>query len=306
MANLDIREQYPLANLTTMKLGGPGEHVAFVKSIEDIQAAQAWARERSLPITCIGGGSNTIIRDEGITGLVIVFMNDQLVWDPPYVTAGAGVKLGQLIAGAAAKGLGGLSWLLGVPGTVGGSIYGNAGGKDITIGQYVDWVDVLDHDGSLQRLSQADCGFSYRHSQFKVDKRIIVQARLKLPEVDPAVERANLAAMAKTKNANQPTTAQSAGCMFANPTVEIEHLPPDLQPYVLPNQTISAWRLIDHLGLKGHAIGGMKISEQHGNFLLNTGTGTADQAVQLISLVKQQVRDTLGIQLREEVQYLGF
>ncbi len=301
-----IQEQVVLAPYTTMKVGGPAEYLCLGATVDELVAAWDWARAEKVPVTMLGAGSNSLVNDAGIRGLVIIPRNAQLVWTPPRVVVGAGAKNGQLIGAGANHGLGGLSWLLGVPGTAGGSLYGNAGSKEHGLGDYVVWVEIIDGAGQRRKLTRAECHFAYRHSIFKTMNVCILQAELELPVVDSVQERATLAAMAKQKNSNQPTTAASAGCMFKNPTVAAEKLPAELRSFVLPNGTISAWRLIDHLGLQGEHIGQVQVSTQHGNFMINLGGGTADQVVQLISFVKQQVRDTLGIQLQEEVQYLGF
>lgn len=289
-----------------MKVGGPAQYLCIGTTVEELVEAWEWARAEKIPVTILGAGSNSLVNDVGVEGLVIIPRNSQIDWTPPRVIAGAGTKLGQFIGGAANHGLGGLTWVLGVPGTVGGSLYGNAGSKEHGLGEYVIWVEVIDLNGQRRRYSRDECRFAYRHSAFKEMKTCILQAELELPQVDPIKERTTLAAMAKQKNANQPTTAASAGCMFKNPVVQFETLPSELQSSVFPDGTISAWRLIDWLGLKGKQIGQIQVSTKHGNFMVNLGGGTADQVVQLISFVKQQVRDTLGIQLHEEVQYLGF
>ncbi len=300
-----------LAPYTTMKIGGRAELACLPKNDEELVAAWEWALAEHLPVTMLGAGSNSLINDAGIKGLVIIPRNDHLDFDGNHVRVGAGVKNGQLIGAAANHNLGGLSWLLGVPGAVGGSLYGNAGSGNATgqyfgIGDYVVWVDVIERDGRRHQMSKEECGFSYRHSIFKTTKAAIIAAELALPTVDGPAERAILSQVAKEKNTKQPTTAATAGCMFKNATAVPDQLPSELRPFVLPNGTISAWRLIDHLGLKGKQIGQIQISPKHGNFMINLGGATADQVVQLVSFVKQQVRDKLGVQLQEEVQYLGF
>ena len=171
----------------------------------------------------------------------------------------------------------------------------------------VEWVEVVTPAGELKRLTKAECKFAYRDSIFKQHADwIIVQAQFTFPAIDPTAERQLLADTTKAKNANQPTTAKTAGCMFTNPIVSRDTLPEKLKPFVDAEQKISAWRLIEEVGLKGKQLGQIQISEKHSNFMINLGDGTADQVMQLISLVKQAVRDKLSIQLQEEIQYLGF
>jgi UDP-N-acetylmuramate dehydrogenase len=171
----------------------------------------------------------------------------------------------------------------------------------------VEWVEVLTPVGELKRLTRDECEFAYRTSVFKQHPDwIIVQALFTFPAIDPAKERQLMAGTTKQKNANQPTTEKTAGCVFTNPSANSDKLSEHLRKHIDANGTISAWRLIDEVGLKGKQVGQIKISERHSNFMINLGGGTADQVMQLISLVKQAVRDTLGIQLHEEIQYLGF
>ncbi len=304
--NFQLQENVPLAPLTTLKLGGRARYLVAAKSVDEARQALAWAQQRQLDWVVLGAGSNTLVADTGYAGLVVVMRNDQAEWKPPHVTVGAGMKLGQLVAGALQHDLGGLWWLIGVPGSVGGAIYGNAGSRDQAIGQYVQWVETLEPTGQFKRWSLDECEFRYRHSRFKEQHTIIIRAGLQLPAVDRSQEQQLLKEKAAAKQKNQPLTAASAGCMFKNPSVEGVSLPDYLQTQVFPDKTISAWRLIAALDLPGFQLGQMQISTKHANFMINLGGATADQVVQLLSYVKQQVRDNLGVQLQEEVQYLGF
>ncbi len=301
-----IKDNVLLAPYTTMKIGGPAKYFAAPKTIDEVREIVRWAGAMSIPYRLIGRGANLLIADKGYNGLVMVMRNDRLDWNPPQVVAGAGVQNGQLLAGAMKHNLGGLQWLIGVPGTVGGSIYGNAGGHGWGLGDQVEWVEALTPEAEIKRLSQTECRFAYRTSIFKSHSGwIILRAGLQFPSVDVASERRLLADTSKQKNAGQPTAAKTAGCMFTNPRVEGFKLPEELQKFVTDG-TISAWRLIEHVGLKGRRLGQIEISPKHANFMINLGGGTADEVMQLLSLVKQRVRDILGIQLHEEVQYLGF
>ncbi|MBI2984478.1 MAG: UDP-N-acetylmuramate dehydrogenase [Candidatus Kerfeldbacteria bacterium] len=304
--HLNLRRQVLLGPYTTLKIGGPANVLFEARSTAEAIAAQHWSDENNLRLTVLGAGSNTLVADRGFVGTIIIARHDGLDWQPPRVVAEAGVKLGQLMAGALAHRLGGLAWLVGVPGTVGGAIYGNAGSRTEGLGYLVDWVETLEPDGSVRRWLPAECGFSYRTSVFKSLRTIILRAQLKLPVVYPTAERMELRRAAAAKSAHQPTIDSSAGCIFKNPVVGSKQLPDGLQPYHFPDGTISAWRLVAAVGLQGFQLGQVQISPRHANFMVNLGGARADQVVQLISLVKQRVRDTLGIQLQEEVQYLGF
>lgn len=302
----NLQENVVLAPFTTLKIGGPAKYYVQPKTVDEAVVAFTWAHQEKLPVAILGNGSNSLVSDKGFDGLVVVMANDQMEWNSPHVIVGAGVKLGQLIGVALQHGLGGLDWLISVPGTVGGSIFGNAGSRDEALGDYIEWVEAVWPDGSVKQWKHSSCDFKYRYSAFKEEPALILRAQLRLPEVDKDQERKKVADMAKKKTTNQPTTAASAGCMFQNPVADPERLPEDLRQYLNPNGTISAWRLISHVGLEGKQLGQIQISEKHANFMVNLGGATADQVVQLLSLVKQQVRDKLGVQLHEEVRYLGF
>lgn len=302
-----IQHDIVLAPYTTLKIGGPAKYFAAPKDATEVRDAVMWAVGNGIPYRIIGRGANTLISDTGYDGLVIVMHNDQMVWKPPYVTAGAGVQNGQLIASALKHNLGGMQWLIGVPGTVGGSLYGNAGGHGWGLGDQVEWVEVVMPDGVIKHLTKDECQFAYRTSLFKEHPEwVIVQATFLFPAIDVTAERLLLGTTTKIKNVNQPITEKTAGCMFTNPVVDMTRLPEHLKQYVDETGKISAWRVIEEVELKGYQLGQIQISPIHANFMINLGDGTADQVMQLLSLVKQRVRDTLGIQLHEEVQYLGF
>ncbi len=302
-----IKDHVPLGPYTTMKIGGPAKYFAAPKTIAEVREIVRWAKEMSISFRPIGRGANLLVADRGYDGLAIVVRNEQLDWHPSRVVVGAGVQNGQLIAEALKHQLGGLQWLIGVPGTVGGSLYGNAGGHGWGLGDQVEWIEVVTTAGEVKRLVKKDCVFAYRTSIFKAHPEwVIVQAQLVFPTVEADAERALLAATAQQKNTNQPITAKTAGCMFTNPVAEMSGLPEHLKKHVDQSGKISAWRVIEEVGLKGQTIGQIQISAKHSNFMINLGDGTADQVMQLLSLVKQRVRDKLGVQLHEEVQYLGF
>lgn len=302
-----IQANVSLAAHTTLQIGGSARFLASPATIEEVSKCLIWASENKIPWRVIGRGANLVVADAGYNGLILIMRFDKIEWNPPTAIAGAGVQNGQLVADALQHNLGGMQWLIGVPGTVGGSIYGNAGGHGWGLGDMVEWVEILTPVGELKRLTKAECEFSYRTSVFKKNPDwIVIQALFSFPAIDPVAEQKIMAATTNQKNANQPTTAKTAGCMFTNPLADSDKLPDHLKAHIDANGTISAWRLIEEVGLKGKQVGQIKISERHSNFMINLGGGTADQVMQLISLVKQQVRDKLGIQLHEEIQYLGF
>ncbi|MBI3115505.1 MAG: UDP-N-acetylmuramate dehydrogenase [Candidatus Kerfeldbacteria bacterium] len=301
-----LREGVSLARYSTYRIGGPARFFLEAHTTDDVVAAIRLARAQGLPYAMLGSGSNTLIADQGFAGLVIVARAQHLTFDRQRVTAEAGVKLSVLTVVAAQHGFGGLEFLIGVPGTVGGAIYGNAGSRDAAIGNRVASVEILDAAGRRVALSAEECAFGYRTSRFKTTKEPIVQAVLVLPPGDRVTLERQIATVIRAKNAKQPTHDQSAGCMFKNvPVDDPSQLPEELRTTVTDGQ-LSAWRLIVAAGLKGKRLGHVQVSPQHANFLVNLGGATADEVVQLLSYIKQQVRDRFHIQLHEEIQYLGF
>lgn len=283
-----VEEHALLAQYTTLRIGGPADFLCHITLIEEALLCLRAAKTHGIPLFVLGAGSNTLIADAGVRGIVLLMENATWeVLDERRVRVGAGLRLGQLVVKCADAGKTGIEWLAGIPGTVGGALYGNAGSTTVGLGEKTESIRVL-KDDTIVSLPRATCAFGYRTSRFKSTHEIIIDAILVLAAEDPSAIRGRIAETIAKKNAHQPTAASSAGCMFKNP----------------PGQ--SAGKLIDTCGLKGKRIGNVQISEKHGNFFVNLGGATAEEVVLLLSFVKQRVRDQTGIQLTEEVQYLGF
>lgn len=282
--NVDLKE------FTTFKIGGPAEYFFRATTEKELVEAIKKAAKEELPLFVLGGGSNILISDKGIKGLVIKCEIKELEFSNNIVTVGAGLNINELIGQASDKGLGGLEFLAGVPSTLGGAIWGNAGSHEEFIGQLVKTVKLLDkseEEPEVKELTRAECQFGYRDSIFKHDDLVILQAVLELKEVEGVKEK--IAAQIAKKNTSQDLKTPSAGCVFKNP---------------VGNK--GAGQIIDELGLKGYEMGGAKVSTKHANFIVNTGQATAEDVIMLISYIKQQVRDNTGIELQEEIQYIGF
>ncbi len=282
--NVDLKE------FTTFKIGGPAEYFFKATTEEDLIKAIKKAKKEELPVFVLGGGSNILISDKGIKGLVIKCEIKGIEFSNNIVKVGAGANINELIGQAADKGFGGLEFLAGVPSTVGGAIWGNAGSHTESIGNLVEKVKVLDNSEEeleVKELVKAECQFGYRDSIFKHDDLIILEVLFNLKEVEKIKEK--VAAQIVKKQGSQDLKTPSAGCVFKNP---------------VGNK--GAGQIIDELDLKGYEMGGAKVSTKHANFIVNTGEAKAEDVVMLISYIKQQVRDNTGIELQEEVQYIGF
>lgn len=290
----EIKEKVALAPYTTFKIGGPADYFVVVKTPEECVEALKFAHEKKIPFFILGGGSDILVADEGYRGLVIKNEINSVTIDEErgVVTASAGVRLAQLIMQCARVGLSGLEYAIGVPATVGGAVWANLGARGKQIQDVVVSVDAVNTE-TLERktLSAAECQFVYRDSIFKHEKWMILQATFQCVKEPKAEVLARVQELTKLRKDTQDVGSFCAGCVFKNPKDQTDK---------------AAAFLIDSLGLKGFQIGGAQVSPIHANFIINTGNATAKDVIMLISLIKQKVRDNLGIQLMEEIEYIGF
>ncbi|MFO7302976.1 MAG: UDP-N-acetylmuramate dehydrogenase [Acidobacteriota bacterium] len=287
----------PLAPLTTFKVGGPAEFLADISSEAELRALVREASDAGIPVTPLGGGSNVLVADEGIRGVVVrLRLTDIERVDRETVRAGAGVTINGLVRWTIGRGLAGLEAWAGTPGTVGGAIRGNAhwGGQDIAT--RVRSVTLAARDGSIVDVPGDQMGFAYDRSRIIDTGEIVVAASFVVAEGNVEELRARARASLHYRKQTQPLAMPSAGCIFQNPS------PDDSVPAGIPR---SAGALIDRAGLKGLRIGGARISERHANFIVNDGGATADDIRQLIERARDEVRRRFGVELRDEVVCLG-
>ena len=302
----NAKQGVPMARYTTFKIGGPVQYLIPVKSIEELQQTIALAAEHDLPYFVFGGGSNMLVSDEGFAGIAIkIEMNAFSVADDS-VIADAGVITAALTRAIIDAGLTGFEWGIGVPGTIGGAVRGNAGAFGGEMKNVVESVQAL-VDGEVRAFSNSECAFYYRDSIFKHNNGVVLGATLKL-KYDPA--RGGLKKMMEfldKRNKTQPKGFASTGCIFKNfDFMEIDSAWADknIPQEFLNKKRIPAGWLIEHAGLKGEKEGGAMVSEAHGNFVVNTGHATAAEVRALVEKIKQKVYDTFGVSLEEEIQYL--
>jgi UDP-N-acetylmuramate dehydrogenase len=306
---MNIQKNILLSKYTTFKIGGPAEHFVIAKNIEEVQEAVKWAKENNHPIFMLGGGSNLLISDQGIKGLVIKLDLQNIEFDNNKITVGAGVILTFLLNQSLEHSLVGLEFATGIPGTVGGAIRGNAGTYDQAMNDVVTSIKYLDEDFVIQEMDTAGAEFAYRHSIFKTKPYIILEAQLELKTGDVQAVQQLIRERLQHRQANHPTQP-SAGCIFKNVSfeeVDIDDLAKrgvEIEKFSKSKQIPSGY-LIEKVGLKGKQIGGAQVSEQHANYIINTGNATAEDVIMLISLIKQQIRDKYGVQLIEEVQFIN-
>ena len=277
----------PMVLHTSFKIGGPADLLVIPEDVKDLKAALAFARSKGLPSWVMGSGSNTLVRDGGIRGMVILpNAFQELTRVGTEVTAGAGVRVSRLLAFCCKQGLSGLEILSGVPGTVGGAVWGNAGAWGGSTSDHLARVQVVTDEGEELTLEREAIPFRYRFSGLPKGS-VIVQATFALAPGDPTAIRQQISRWLVQRNTTQPVEFRSAGSIFKNP-------PRDY-----------AGRLVEAAGVKGTRIGGAKISEKHGNFFVNLGDARAADVLALVALARERVRQTSGIDLELEIRVVG-
>lgn len=292
-----VKLHEPMLRYTTFRIGGPAQALLIVQTVDDLCRAVLWARHKGLPYYVLGQGSNVLVADTGVEGLVIVnrCQNRRCVESAEGTTvfAEAGVGLTKLAYQVSAQGWSGLEWAAGIPGTLGGAIVGNAGAFGSDMSASLIRIEVLDGEGERRSYEAADLDFSYRSSRFKKEggrsnrELIILAAELSLSRSDSAqtVERCREAV--RLRQRSQPLDEPSAGCVFKNP-------PRDY-----------AGRLIEAAGLKGRQIGGARFSCAHANFVVNVGQARARDVLALIDLARTEVRQQFSLELELEIECIG-
>jgi len=285
-----IKKNVLLRDYTAFKIGGSAKYFFTANNKEDLIKAILLAKKLKLPFFIFGGGSNLLVSDEGFEGLTIKVQSSDFEVRSCEIFTEAGVLLNQLVIIALKNNLTGLEWAAGIPGTVGGAIFGNAGAFGKSIGDLIEEVEVLDSESEkIKILGNKDCKFSYRNSLFKKNKNLIIlSAIFQLKKEKKSEIERKIKEYLDYRRETQPLNFPSAGSVFKNPL------------------GFSAGDLIEKSGLKGKKIGDVKISEKHANFILNLEKGRARDVIELIKLIKKEVKNKFGIALEEEIQYLGF
>ncbi|HWQ99742.1 MAG TPA: UDP-N-acetylmuramate dehydrogenase [Candidatus Methylomirabilis sp.] len=307
-----VRDE-PMSKHTNFRIGGPARLYFVANDADHLVGAVRNARDAGIPWFVFGGGSNLLVSDEGYEGLVIQSALRGLKVDGAGVTCESGVITALAARKAAEAGLTGFEWAVGIPGTIGGALYGNAGcfgGEMKDVVETVDAYRVV--DDARVTYANAECGFGYRESRFKREPHVILSCTLRLATGDTAAARRCMDEIIAMRKSKQPLEQSSAGCVFKNfefadeSQLDILRRSVDVPGAMLKNRRISAGWLVDQVGMLGKTMGGIQVSDRHGNFVVNTGGGRAQDVISLMSLVKMKVRDELGILLEDEVQLVGF
>ncbi|HDQ22502.1 MAG TPA: UDP-N-acetylmuramate dehydrogenase [Candidatus Uhrbacteria bacterium] len=306
-----IQTNVPLAPYTTFKIGGPAKYFFIAKNNEDLVRLSTFAKKLKIQTYVLSGCSNVLAADSGFDGLIILNKAKDIVFKKDNrVVADAGVWLMDLVDKTIGKGLLGLENLVGIPGSVGGAIRGNAGAYGSEISDCLIGVEVM--RGSKQFVLNKDkCKFKYRDSVFKRNNDLIISAEFQLQKGDKEKAKTKVKEILQKRNNKLPMEYPSAGCVFQNILINSENIEQiknlrNLPPEYLENKKVPAAWLIESLDLKGKTIGKSQVSNKHANFIINLGGATANQVLQLISYIKMKVRDELGVQLMEEIEYVGF
>ncbi len=286
---MNIQENIMLSPKTVFKIGGPARYFCEVTNSEDLSQAITWAHDHHVKFFILGAGSNVLVSDDGFAGLAIKMNMRGIEIVGSTLVAGAGVSMALATNHALQNNLSGFEWAIGIPGTIGGSVFGNAGCFGSEMKDVVQTVEVFDADSGRQfPLHVADCNFRYRHSIFKENSSwIILGATLRLSPGKSEESRAKVLEYTKKRAASQDIGAQCAGCIFKN-----------ISPYV------SAGKLIDSTGLKNLTVGGATVSPKHANYIVNNGKATAHDVRALIKLIKEKVKEKQDVELEEEIRYI--
>ncbi|MCD6233080.1 UDP-N-acetylmuramate dehydrogenase [bacterium] len=311
-----FKRNISLKNFTTFKIGGRAKYFFEAKTKGDLIRAISWAKEKKLPFFIFGGGSNLLVSDEGFEGLVIKMKNEKCKIKNENskckIFCESGVKLDSLVKLATENNLSGIEWAAGIPGTVGGAIYGNAGAFGCSMGSIVHTVEALDvSKGKVKEkiFCNKECRFHYKDSVFKRNKNLIIfSCVLSLYRSEKNKIRQRIREYLTYRQKNQPLDFPSAGSVFKN--VELTKVNekaikefPQSKSFILQGK-VPAGFLIERCSLKGKKIGGAQISKKHANFIVNVDGACARDVLKLIDLAKKKVKAKFGLVLREEIQYL--
>lgn len=290
MSSLDdfreiTRRDVPLAPYTWFRVGGPAQYFIEPRTRDELIAVVQTCHEQGIPLRILGGGSNLLVREPGVKGVVLRLDGDafsQIDVEENTVRSQAGALLSQLISRAVKASLAGLETLVGIPGTVGGALHGNAGGRSGDISQFVSEVSLLTFKGEKLTRDRDEMIFAYRSSS--LDSSIILDATFQLQPEDPDEITRRMRKLWIMKKATQPLSFQSAGCIFKNP------------------RGLSAGALVEQAGLKGTRIGAAEISDRHANFIVTDEKGTSEDILKLIDVARQKVLQQFGVDLELEIE----
>ncbi|MGN0339399.1 MAG: UDP-N-acetylmuramate dehydrogenase [Lachnospira sp.] len=285
----NVRINEPMKNHTTFKIGGPAQYYVTPESVTQIQEVVSLCRNMNIPLHVIGNGSNILVGDDGVDGVVLALFNtfsDYEIKDN-VITAQAGMSLIKLAVIALREGLTGLEFASGIPGSVGGAVYMNAGAYDGQMKDVVTSVTVLDEAGNIRILGRDELDMGYRTSAVAKNNMIVLQVVIELKSGDKEQIKARMNQLSELRKQKQPLEYPSAGSTFKRP------------------EGYFAGKLIADAGLKGYSIGGAAVSEKHAGFVVNMGGATAKDVVELTDYIKKRIMEQFGVTLELEIKRIG-
>ena len=279
----EVKEFVDLKKYNTYGIGGISKYLVMPEDIDDLSSLIKYLNKENIPWYVLGGGSNVILPDEDFDGAIIKLDKlNRVVIDNDIITAEAGISLGMFVNTLLDHGFVNYAHLMGIPGTLGGAIVGNAGAYNVSIFDYLISVSIIDADGNKKILNKEDIKYDYRYTEFKGKNSIVVAASFKGIYGDVAFAREQIQLNLEKRRNTQPLEYKNAGSVFKNPP------------------EYSAGYLIDHAGLKGLTVGGAKVSEKHANFIINYDNATSRDIIKLIGIIKNTVEDKFNIELNLE------
>lgn len=304
---MSVEPNKPLAPFTTLKIGGPADFFTEASNLEELKEALLFQKEKNLPLTLIGGGSNLLIADEGISGLVIRMKNNGIDFQGEKVKVSSGEILDTFVRKTIEQELGGLETLIDIPGTVGGAIYGNAGAYGRSISDFLTAVTIFD-DGKVREIPKSECVFAYRGSIFKTRPWIILGAEFQLTKLHKTMLESIAQGILAQRAVRYPKDWKLPGSFFKN--VEAKNLSQEtlakIPAYGVMSGKVQAGFLLESVGALGKSFGRVRVSRHHGNLLINDGGARAQEFLTLAKELWLKVYEKFGIQLEPEVQLLGF
>lgn len=287
-----IKQNEPMKNHTTFKIGGPADFLIKINTIEELKKIIKFSKNKNIPITIIGNGSNLLVTDKGIRGIVIkldlkeiqIQKNNE---EKIEITVGSGVQMGLLAQKLLKLEITGFEEFAGIPGTIGGAILMDAGAYGKEMKDIVQEVTTIDYNGNIQSFSNEQSEFTYRHSKFSNKEYIILQTKIVLQKGNKAEIKQKMDELLKSRKEKQPIEYPSAGSTFKR------------------GEDFITAKLIDEAGLKGYSVGGAKISEKHAGFIINTGNATAQDVLDLVKYAQEKVYEKFEKKIELEVKILG-
>lgn len=288
LGTLTIKANEPLSNYTYTKTGGPADILVFPRSVEQVQRVLAAVKQENLPLTVLGNASNLIVKDGGIRGLVMILTDMQeLVIEGNQLKAASGAALIEASRQAATAGLTGLEFACGIPGSIGGAIYMNAGAYGGEVKDVISQVQTMTRDGQLKTYAGADCDFSYRHSRFQEGDEVILGVTFDLAPGDQSTIDSKVAELTHLRQSKQPLEYPSCGSVFKRP------------------EGYFAGKLIQDAGLQGYQVGGAQVSTKHAGFIVNVDHATATDYLEVIEHIRLVVWARTGVFMEPEVRIIG-